>query len=429
MRPRLEQRQLSLAVLAAGPGVSLGAVARILATVGQASEARVDRHAVRRAVRNQLPDTGPNGALFISLQIGAEKVRLVSPSAVVSLLASDCERFWAHLQAAAAAAAAEGGDGLCGLVLYSDVATGGNVLSSSKTRECENLLWSIAEFGELLGHVEYWMPIGYIQTKQEERLDGKLSTLFSAVLTELFFVGGRNTFDTRVYGPRGETLDLRLKMHGVIPDESAMQSLKSTKGASGRKPCHKCSNVTLTSQNLGGRGSGIEDLNCTSVARLRPYTDVMLFDAWDRMAAMAAQGQNFKEFEKDIGYVYHPRAVLALPALRGIVSPSKHFFDDPCHTYLASNGIACSELIELEAAAIADNPNINTGSLQQLASQRWRLPGGARGAGQWFERRRMESSRAAGYYKGRGPIIFSGKSIHLSLSLSLSFSLSLSLYV
>ena len=111
---------------------------------------------------------------------------------------------------------------------------------------------------------------------------------------------------------------------------------------------------------------------------------------------------------------------MALPALRGIVSPSKQFFDDAGHTYLMSNGIACSELIELEEKAMADNPNINKDSLQQLASQGWRLPGGARSSRQWFDGRKMESSRTAGYYEGRGPGISRGVYFSFSFFLSLS---------
>ena len=205
-----------------------------------------------------------------------------------------------------------------------------------------------------------------------------------------------------MYG-RGEVLDLEFRTYGVIPDESAMSSLKCTKGPSGRKPCHKCCNLVLTSQRL--RGADLTDLNCTDARQLQPLTDPMLFEAWDRMSVMP-RGE-LKEFQKDIGYTWHPRSFLSMPSLRGrCISPCNHFFDDAMHTYLASNGIACSELIQLEEAAMANNENITTSSLAHLASQGWRCWGGVQSSSQqWFEERCMQSSRTAGYYKGTASVI------------------------
>ena len=120
--------------------MSLSGIAAIVAAL-QRKDALSPKE-VSRVLSTIVPRHGPNGALFRDLLPDLE---YASPGGVLTLFVSKVPRFWEELQILA------GADALLGLILYSDVATGGNVLEPRKTREGELIWWSYKEFGpELL---------------------------------------------------------------------------------------------------------------------------------------------------------------------------------------------------------------------------------------------------------------------------------------
>ena len=96
---------------------------------------------VSKALDAELPLHGPNGALFRDLP-DVPNIEYLAPGAVLSYFSFRAPPFWDSLVAIHIKP--------LGLLWYSDVATGGNVLEPRKAREAELVWWSFREFGEEL---------------------------------------------------------------------------------------------------------------------------------------------------------------------------------------------------------------------------------------------------------------------------------------
>ena len=400
---RAQRRQIGAALaVRAGSRATWMGLQRVLS--GLLGGGVGERKSVRRAAKNTvLPDITPNGSLFKrfsapSVRGPALHVLYADPASTLTVLAQAAPKFWAvfeklsHLQPP------------LGLVIYNDGATGGNVLDAQRGREAEMVYWTAIQLGdEFIADIDFWIPLVVAKTEALEDIDGGMTTIFSRVVTSFF--GQTERFSCRVYYGAGVYIDLTFGLHAVLTDESAQASCLSTKGASGLKPCPFCANVVSYTSKLAEHSPTLVVWGEHNAARLRLHTDQNLRDIW--VALEACPPKQRKQLEKDTGFKYHPEAALAkCPAFK----PMSQAVDDSMHTFAASNGTCCSELIDLIGVIEEhkDATGVSEETLIRFCTHRdWHWPVAATPRNTWFTARIMETSKTAGYYRGSASAVLS----------------------
>ena len=245
---------------------------------------------------------------------------------------------------------------------------------------------------------DHWFPLVICKTSVEKRIDGGLGAITSSLLSEVFFKDG-GVSEIAVCHPSQATLRLRASWHGLIADESAEAGMLMAKGASGNKSCFKCENVVRPGTGLGGH-LRLVSWDCCDASKFVPHTKESMASIYDRLRALAAGPKGpLHEAEKAVGFTWHPSSIWAQPRLRGIVDPQRVFVD-AMHTFIASNGVYQSEMLELVACMEScDDCKAKGLSFQSMERFLEEIPWRKSCQGLLSERLRT-ASKTAGYFKG-----------------------------
>ena len=114
-----------------------------------------------------------------------------------------------------------------------------------------------------------------------------------------------------------------------IMDEQAIQFCFCTKGASGRKPCPRCRNCVAKSCPALTTSEYFLSVAHACFQDFEEIADHEVFECWDHMAASkeTMSKSAFAELEKNTGWRYDAKGLLAQADLRHLALPSRIRFD------------------------------------------------------------------------------------------------------
>lgn len=376
-------------------GVSISQLSQLTETCGQ----RCSRWQLDRALRRVVPEMTPNGPLFRTFSAPAKNnnkpdldVVYLDPGGTATLIAQQTAQFWPALSEVHVRT-----NGCIGLWLYCDGVTGGNVLNVKHAKEGHLVYWSIEDFGtQRLKQEQWWIPFATIRVNDEKDIDGGLTTIWTKIL-EVFFGTGA-TYNFQVWNRQGEVLRFEMALKKCLMDEAAEMQVNGSKGASGNKPCMKCQNVVHMKTKLELHSQTLVNIGEHRVNKIAFHTNSSIFNIWDELRERHGS-RGFADMEKRLGFSWHYMAPLAQPFLRPVLKPVEQTVVDAMHTYVASNGIFQSELIQLALACEYKTDNkLNLDSIGKFCSKgSWETVGSHRG---WFTERVMSASKSSGYYRG-----------------------------
>lgn len=233
-------------------------------------------------------------------------------------------------------------DGQLPLILYCDEITCGNPLQPDPSRKI--LMWYLApKAGRYCTHEHTWGIWSCIRAHNVKKIAGGVATIFAKLLQcffdraepHLLWIAGKH-----------QLVDLTIDL--VIADEAALHALLACKGASGRKPCFKCTSLVskMCMKQLEDLGTNEhhQTLHHPTLDDVRGATDVAIWTALDHLQANASTltKKHLSEFEKNSGWNLVATSVQCQEMLRTKVPPSR-FLYDPLHCYF-SQGILGVEL-------------------------------------------------------------------------------------
>ena len=371
--------------------LSVTGVSNLLKGVGMGQE--TSRQQLRSALKRVAPEMTPNGPLnctFMVPHVNPLKpsiaIAYMDPGAIATVFAQGTERFFGVL----AAIHAQGS--LVGLYLYIDGVTGGNILNAKHGKEAYCVYWSLSQFGGMVRREEWWFPLAVVRGDQVKEIEGGLSAVWAKILG--IFFGERSKYRLTVWNRNGEALRFEAELAGNVQDEQAEQFISRSKGASGLKPCLKCQNVTSIRSGLAQRSAWLVDIAEHRTERLVLHTQATFCEVWDELERRKDQ-PHFADLEKRLGFSWHPEAAMALPWLRPALRLDQNITDG-MHTLVASNGVFCSELVQLsEACKRVTQKRITLASIARFVDE-----GGWSTGGHIFTERLLNGSTSSGYFRG-----------------------------
>jgi hypothetical protein len=235
------------------------------------------------------------------------------------------------------------------LIVYCDEFTPGNVLHPEQRRKCCVWYLSVIEFSRALSCEHLWIPIAGLLSTKMKTLSGTCSqahrVLMEAAVSDqlgicnsgiLLVIDGVPTLVTAV-------------MEEPIADELGLKSIYEVKGASGVRPCLKCTNVFMKSHAFSALPGNV-DITCTDKASFSPMEDADLYNASDVLqeSAQVISKHKLGKLETVWGMNYCPDGVLQSAVLRNRMSPTRCRYDR-MHVF-ESGGIT-----ELEIALLVES--------------------------------------------------------------------------
>jgi len=230
------------------------------------------------------------------------------------------------------------------ICVYTDEVTPGNPMALELTRKFWAFYVSFLQFADYLSCPECWFPIAILRTKQSKNACGGISGCF-AELVRSFLAGACNMLEGVVLMLDRPTLVVA-KLSIFLADGAAEQYVWSSKGASGIRPCMLCKNVVRSRYaSEPGDPENLISVACSDASKFEAMTDADIHESADLLARMHdILGKSaFEQFEKSVGFGYHPLSVLYAQDLRCSVAPITISRYDPMHC-LVSAGIAQMEL-------------------------------------------------------------------------------------
>ena len=125
----------------------------------------------------------------------------------------------------------------------------------------------------------------------------------------------------------------------------------SIKGASGIKPCIKCSNILMKNSGLADRHVDLLEIDCTDRNKFISQSDQDVWRHYDQLGAMKGHTTvaNFEMHQKAMGITWSEHGILGDGDLRAHMLPVSSLTFDWQHTFL-SNGIVSQEIWQFFAA-------------------------------------------------------------------------------
>lgn len=244
------------------------------------------------------------------------------------------------------------------LLLYLDETTAGNPLNPVNGKKSWLMYVTVMEFNRHLQKEEFWLVAGILKHEKVSLIPGGMSEVVKEMLAYWYNQG--------ILNPSGFSLDInseatlvRFKLHGCISDEAAMKSILDCKGASGMKPCCKCSNVIskFHGKKLNLQANDLlTDITETDPGKFLQQTDDDIFHILQKLQAAhdtETQGEA-ERLQQIYGWNWTETSLLACPLTRTILPPSACVFD--WLHILFSNGVACVEISLLWEQMLASTP-------------------------------------------------------------------------
>ena len=242
------------------------------------------------------------------------------------------------------------------MVLYNDEVTPGNPLAHYNARKSETFYWTCLQFGShVLCNESAWFEVCVLRSTLRKTVKGGLSGLAAAVLRHLFFNPERGQVDVSKAGvcfqlDDGMFVTIWLQLGIILADESALHSLLNFKGASGLKPCSKCSNVFLKHLMINRGITSTPDLEvvdhaCADSTKFAKQSDAMVAAVLMRLEA-AKGSTGFDELETTLGWNLNEHGIMMDPVMKHHMHPRKQTFYDWMHT-LFQGGVFNKHVIQM----------------------------------------------------------------------------------
>ena len=235
------------------------------------------------------------------------------------------------------------------MLCYHDEVVPGNPLDPDPARRLTAFYVTFAEWGNSIHDELAWLPCAVLRTSVLKQVDGGLSSALRCL-----FKSWLSSFRGKVIYVDQQPLMLPISLAGTIMDESAMHGMWSVKGAAGRKPCLQCLNAVskASGEVLAGTSNDFFlDISHCSISDFIPLRDRDAFEAVDELEAKHGTGtkKEFEELQKNLGFKYNPKGLLADAELRPLVRPAMACFD-VLHCFHTGGIVACE--ISLFRAAL-----------------------------------------------------------------------------
>ena len=255
------------------------------------------------------------------------------------------------------------------LIVYCDEFVPGNPLHPEQRRKTCVWYVSAMEFRQCLACEHLWIPVGALLTSKMKKLSGGCSqahkVLMESALSDqqgicnsgiLLHIDGRPTLVTAELEP-------------PLADELGIKSVFDVKGASGLKPCMKCTNVFMKGCSCSGLPGNV-DLTCTDKSKFSPMEDADLYHASDLLAQSAPVVSKTKlaKMETSWGLNYSPDGVLQSALMRSRISAVKTRFDR-MHV-MESGGISDLE-VDLLIESLSDSGKFSNQQLADYCNAGW----------------------------------------------------------
>ena len=106
---------------------------------------------------------------------------------------------------------------------------------------------SFAEFDDLFGCSELWLPVAYLRSEKCREIDGGISAAFRILIETIFGCPGCLQ-EAGVMGKTTEGLDYIFfsEFGDIVGDDDMLTKSQDVRGASSLLPCQKCKNTLLT---------------------------------------------------------------------------------------------------------------------------------------------------------------------------------------
>ena len=226
-------------------------------------------------------------------------------------------------------------EGRVTLVLFSDEAQTGNVLGARQSRKCNLAFFAFLEMPAL--HLDaLWLPFAAMLASSVKQA----GATYVAVLRALLEATRREVEVGFPVDVAGEPKLLFIEKVILLGDHEGLRSLSGCKGASGFKPCLKCTNVLAK----GKTGPvGYVGIACADAARFSPQTDSGLRETL-RYLKGCRNKKALQESETLLGWSAAALAVspLASTELEGWLCLDALYFDQMHELW--SNGVVAQEL-------------------------------------------------------------------------------------
>ena len=256
------------------------------------------------------------------------------------------------------------------LIVYCDEITPGNPLAPETRRKCCVWFLSLMEFSHALWQESLWIPIATLLSYKMKKLSGTCSqahrVVSEAILSDEL---GICTAGITLVIDGVPTL-VTATLLDPICDELGIKSIYDIKGASGLKPCIKCTNIFLKGHRLS-RLPGNVDITCFDKAEFSPMTKEDLYDASDRLQEAVRGGvskSKLKQLQTQCGVNYSPDGVLQSAVLRNKTDPTRSRFDR-MHVF-ESDGISSQE-VDLLIQSLAGCEKFSNKQVSDFCNAGW----------------------------------------------------------
>ena len=227
------------------------------------------------------------------------------------------------------------------LVLYTDEAAPGDLLSVDNTRKAYVFYWAIEQFGvEVLSREQAWFVGAVIRSSIVKQVEGGLSAVFKLWVRQFFLSGANFSHGVTCHGSRSVFM-IKAKINTILCDDAAKSGIWSAKGSSGIKPCMNCLNVVAARRDHL-EGDGLVSIQCDNTSEFQLHTDDTVWAAADMLEEMASSRATKVELEcteKTLGFKFNPAGILWDKSMRSLLGPISCSMEDWCHVFVVS-GIA-----------------------------------------------------------------------------------------
>jgi hypothetical protein len=201
-----------------------------------------------------------------------------------------------------------------------------------------------------LASLEGWATVMFVTTKTVKMIEGGLSAVMDALMSQLW---SSESFNLETLGVRlqsgtrsAERMFLKLSFGCFLGDERALKEIAQVKGSSGIKPCLVCCNVvSRVSPDILGFGFLVHVSECDPV-RFSRWTPSTFREACEQVANSWATSSRAKALEQEniCGILYEGGHGLlwGRNATRAAIPDGIYW--DSMHCLWASGGIAQFEL-------------------------------------------------------------------------------------
>ena len=157
-----------------------------------------------------------------------------------------------------------------------------------------------------------------------------------------------------------------------LADGDAERACWSCNGASGVRPCFKCSNVVV---DRHARTDEVVSIACPDASRFSLISNEDVFEAVDLLhdSYGVVAADDFKTLETALGMTHLHGALLRRDDMRALVSPASSHRYDPMHCLL-NNGVLPFEVARMFALALRHVDNFSYEHIRAFASTGWAGP-------------------------------------------------------